>query len=151
MKFKEFIATFSHNNEISVQNVDDTFMLHRYRMTQPAREGCLMDWELEFTDISDCEVICIRNVIGATGITIKIDTKKLCIEFLPQLITLQNAPLWLYNETHKKNIQGREKKEKGCLNCWHNYHCPMPQEGYNYNPDDCPYLNTQRTNLVGLK
>ena len=28
---------------------------------------------------------------------------------------------------------------KGCKNCWHNYHCPMPQEGYDYNPDTCPY------------
>ena len=28
---------------------------------------------------------------------------------------------------------------KGCKDCWHNYHCPMPQEGYDYNPDTCPY------------
>ena len=28
---------------------------------------------------------------------------------------------------------------KGCKYCWHNYHCPMPQEGYDYNPDTCPY------------
>ena len=28
---------------------------------------------------------------------------------------------------------------KECRDCWHNYHCPMPQEGYNYNPDTCPY------------
>lgn len=28
---------------------------------------------------------------------------------------------------------------KGCKDCWHNYHCPMPQEGYNFNPDTCPY------------
>ena len=34
----------------------------------------------------------------------------------------------------------REKiAEKGCKDCWHNYHCPIPQEGYNYNPDTCPY------------
>ena len=30
-------------------------------------------------------------------------------------------------------------KEKECRDCWHNYHCPMPQEGYDYNPDTCPY------------
>lgn len=30
-------------------------------------------------------------------------------------------------------------KEKDCTDCWHNYHCPMPQEGYDFNPDDCPY------------
>ena len=28
---------------------------------------------------------------------------------------------------------------KGCRECWHNYHCPMPQEGYNYDPDTCEY------------
>ena len=28
---------------------------------------------------------------------------------------------------------------KECRDCWHNYHCPMPQEGYDYNPDTCPY------------
>ena len=30
-------------------------------------------------------------------------------------------------------------REKGCEDCWHNYHCSMPQEGYDYNPDTCPY------------
>lgn len=29
--------------------------------------------------------------------------------------------------------------QKECKDCWHNYHCPMPQEGYDYNPDICPY------------
>ncbi len=29
--------------------------------------------------------------------------------------------------------------QKECKDCWHNYHCPMPQEGYDYNPDTCPY------------
>lgn len=28
---------------------------------------------------------------------------------------------------------------KTCKACIHNYHCPMPQEGYNFNPDVCPY------------
>lgn len=28
---------------------------------------------------------------------------------------------------------------KGCKDCWHNYHCPMPQEGYDFNPDICPH------------
>lgn len=26
-----------------------------------------------------------------------------------------------------------------CKDCWHNYHCPLPQEGYNYDPNNCPY------------
>lgn len=29
--------------------------------------------------------------------------------------------------------------DKECKDCWHNYHCPMPQEGYDYDPDTCPY------------
>ena len=28
---------------------------------------------------------------------------------------------------------------KECKDCWHNYHCPMPQEGYDFNPDTCLY------------
>jgi hypothetical protein len=28
---------------------------------------------------------------------------------------------------------------KECKDCWHNYHCPMPQEGYDFDPDTCPY------------
>ena len=27
----------------------------------------------------------------------------------------------------------------GCEDCWHNYHCPMPQEGYDYDPKTCPW------------
>ena len=138
MKLKEFIAVFSYDNEISVLNADNTFMLHRYHMSQKPSEGSLMDWELKFTDIADCDVIRIRSIINAPGITIQVATKKLCIEFLPQLVTLQNAPLWFYNEIHKKSIQSCAK-EKGCEDCFHNYHCPMPQEGYDFNPDTCPY------------
>lgn len=25
------------------------------------------------------------------------------------------------------------------MDCFHQYHCPMMQEGYSYNPDTCPY------------
>ena len=28
---------------------------------------------------------------------------------------------------------------KECKDCRHNYHCPMPQEGYNFNPNTCKY------------
>ena len=28
---------------------------------------------------------------------------------------------------------------KECKDCWHNYHCSMPQEGYDFDPDTCPY------------
>ena len=27
----------------------------------------------------------------------------------------------------------------GCEDCWHNYHCPMLQEGYDYDPKTCPW------------
>ena len=30
-------------------------------------------------------------------------------------------------------------KEKECRDCFHAYHCPMPQEGYDFNPDTCHY------------
>ena len=33
------------------------------------------------------------------------------------------------------------EKRKGCLDCWHEYHCPMPQEGYDYDPDTCPWIS----------
>lgn len=28
---------------------------------------------------------------------------------------------------------------KECRDCFHNYHCSLPQEGYDYDPDTCPY------------
>ena len=33
----------------------------------------------------------------------------------------------------------QEEKQLCCKDCWNNYHCPMPQEGYNFNPDTCSY------------
>lgn len=50
------------------------------------------------------------------------------------------APRFL--EAARKQIvkeMGENILEKECKDCWHNYHCPIPQEGYNYNPDTCPY------------
>lgn len=38
-----------------------------------------------------------------------------------------------------KNYYLNYSMEKECRDCWHNYHCPMPQEGYDFNPDTCPY------------
>lgn len=32
-----------------------------------------------------------------------------------------------------------DTKKKCCKDCWHNYHCPMPQEGYDYDPDTCEW------------
>lgn len=31
------------------------------------------------------------------------------------------------------------KNFPGCEDCWHNYHCSMPQEGYDYDPKTCPW------------
>lgn len=28
---------------------------------------------------------------------------------------------------------------KRCKDCFHNYHCPMSQEGYNYDSNTCPF------------
>lgn len=39
-------------------------------------------------------------------------------------------------------------KEKCCKDCWHNYHCPMPQEGYDYNPDTCPYNQDNKRSVI---
>lgn len=33
----------------------------------------------------------------------------------------------------------QKEKQLRCRDCWNNYHCPMPQEGYDFNPDTCPY------------
>ena len=33
----------------------------------------------------------------------------------------------------------KEEPLKTCRDCWHDYHCPMSQEGYSFNPDICKY------------
>jgi hypothetical protein len=73
--------------------------------------GVIMDWELKFTDIADCEVVKISNVLRPgkdQGITIVIDTEGDTFRFIPELITMDNAPLWLYNAAHGTNIRGCE-------------------------------------------
>ena len=43
----------------------------------------------------------------------------------------------------------REEKQLRCRDCWHSYHCPMQQEGYNFNPGTCPYNpDNKRENYV---
>ena len=32
----------------------------------------------------------------------------------------------------------------GCEKCFHNYHCSMPQEGYDFDPDTCPYNHPEK-------
>lgn len=31
------------------------------------------------------------------------------------------------------------KSFPGCEDCWHEYHCPLPQEGYDFDPKTCPH------------
>ena len=77
------------------------------------KTGAIMDWELEFTDIADCEVVEISNVLRpgkVQGITIVIDTEDDTFRFIPELITIDNAPLWLYNAAHETNVRGCEAR-----------------------------------------
>lgn len=113
MKLQDFIEAFSHNNEVNIENKDNYCMQYRYLPEDNLKDE-LMDWELRYTDIRDCEVICIKNVIRldakshmrTPAITIKIDTDKKEFEFLKSLVTRDNAPLWLYNKMHRTNIVG---------------------------------------------
>ena len=110
MKVKDFIEQFSHNNEMFVENKGNYWMTYRYTPEGKVIEDVpIMDWELQHTDIADCEVICIKDVIREghmNGITLKVDTNKQEFNFLKELVTLDNSPLWLYNKVHNKNIQG---------------------------------------------
>ena len=40
--------------------------------------------------------------------------------------------------------------QKECEDCWHNYHCPMPQEGYDYDPDNDKKIWKIEKNIVSL-
>ena len=107
LSVSEFIEKYMHNNEIVVENRDNYQM--SYYFPNEDEKFILMDWELRYTDISDCEIICIKNVhrkyIGQ-HITVKIDTDKKFFVFEKNKVTLDNAPLWLYNKTHGTNIEG---------------------------------------------
>ena len=115
MKLKDFIEQFSHNNEVYIENKENYCMQYRY-LPEDKEKDELMDWELQYTDICDCEVMCIKNVIHLDenhhmkmpAITIKIDTDKKEFMFLKSLVTQDNAPLWLYNKMHGTHIEGSE-------------------------------------------
>ena len=62
---------------------------------------------------ADCEVVEISNVLRPgkdQGITIVIDTEDDTFRFIPELITIDNAPLWLYNAAHGTNVRGCEAR-----------------------------------------
>ena len=111
MKLKDFIEQFSHNNEMYIENKERKQMYYispKDKTTE--KTGAIMDWELKFTDIADCEVVEISNVLRPGkvqgGITIVIDTEGDTFRFIPELITIYNAPRWLYNAAHGTNVRG---------------------------------------------
>ena len=112
MKLKDFIEQFSHNNEMYIENKERKQMYYispEDKTTEKA--GTIMDWELKFTDIANCEVVKISNVLRPgkeQGITIVIDTEDDTFRFIPELITIDNAPLWLYNAAHGTDVCGCE-------------------------------------------
>ena len=110
MKLKDFIEQFSHNNEMYIENKERKQMYYISPEDKTTEKtGAIMDWELKFTDIADREVVEISNVLRPgkeQGITIVIDTEGDTFRFVPELITIDNAPLWLYNAAHGTNVRG---------------------------------------------
>ena len=110
MKLKDFIEQFSHSNEIYIENKERKQMYYSYPKDKTAEEtGTIMDWELKFTDIADREVVEIFPG-NEQSITIVIDTEDDTFRFIPELITIDNAPLWLYNAAHGTNVHGCEAR-----------------------------------------
>ena len=107
MKVKDFVETFSHNNEIWIENRYHKCLEYRYRTDLDYVYDVIMDWELQYTDIANCEVVEIANVIGHTrqGITIIVNTDKDQFEFLPELVKRNNCPAWLYAKVHNINVK----------------------------------------------
>lgn len=66
--------------------------------------------------------------------------------------------LTLLNKEFQKAVSESDedfKPKKTCRDCWDSYHCPMPQEGYDYDPDTCPHnldrrLADNRTTLAPI-
>lgn len=142
MTLEQFLIQFSHNNEVYVENEGNFQMYYRYHPEDKIMDGTIMDWELQYTNIALCEVMCIKNVIREKNFppafTIQVKTTKIVIDFVPNRVSLDTAPLWLYNKIHNANVDG-SVRELCCKDCFHNYHCPMPQEGYDFNPKTCVY------------
>jgi len=101
MKLAEFIKTFSHNNEVYVENRLREVIYFKYNSSDiKRRKGFLMDWELRYTDLAEIEVLGITFVYGREpGITIILDTEVKEFNFLPDKI--DDAPLWL-----KEKVKG---------------------------------------------
>lgn len=113
MTIEKFIEEFSHNNEIVIENKE----CYAMDLTSIVRKDgkptlVVMDWEIKYTDIADCEIICISNVYRQPEIqqviTLRIDTDQKSYAFVPEKVRLDNCPLWLYEHIHRINVQAAE-------------------------------------------
>ena len=107
MTVREFIKTFSHNNEVRVENKNNKMMRMYYVDGVDSCVG-MMDWEVEKTDIAECEMIEIKNVYRegySQAITFKVDTdrEEFCMD--KDYITKNNSPLWLYEIVHQTKVR----------------------------------------------
>ena len=109
MTVREFIKTFSHNNEVRVENKYSKMMRMHYVDGVDSGEGCveMMDWEVEKTDIAECEMIEIKNVYRegySQAITFKVDTDREEFYMDKEYVTMNNSPLWLYQKVHQTKV-----------------------------------------------
>lgn len=106
MKLKDFIAEFMQNNEVVLENKDNYEMHYKY-LPEENENIVLMDWECKYTNVSDCEIISVKNVIRkyvGQHVTLKIDTDLKDFIFEKDKVNLTNSPLWLYNKMHEATI-----------------------------------------------
>ena len=96
---------FSHNNEVRVEHKNSEMMTMHY---VDGDEGCveMMDWEVEKTDIAECEMIGTKIDYreGQKAITFKVDTdrEEFCMD--KDYVTMDNSPLWLYEKVHQTKV-----------------------------------------------
>ena len=106
MKLKDFIEEFMQNNEVVLENKDN-YEIHYKYLPEEHEKVVLMDWECKYTNVSDCELICVKNVIRrdvGQHITLKIDTDLKDFIFEADKVSMTNSPLWLYNKMHRTTI-----------------------------------------------
>lgn len=111
MKVKDFVREFSHNNPICVENKNSYLM--DCIINKETTETDIMDWYLPHTNIGECEMIKI-SVVGHVDdkgrikdcLTFVVDTEDKEFHMVPELCDLKSTPLWLYNATHDKKIEG---------------------------------------------
>lgn len=120
MELKDFIKQFSHNNALWIENNKRRVMASRYNNDEEWVCRTLMDWELTHTDIAKAEVICISNVMRHSepwAVTIVINSDSDIISFIPELVTMDNSPLWLYERVHQVTLEGKCCCEQNNAHC----------------------------------